>query len=67
MVLCVSAYSWATMDVSPDAASSALISESAEGSLDVKLHPLVIINASEHFTRLCAQSGKRHVRSTCAV
>jgi len=54
------------MDVSPDSggggAGAALISESANGSLDVKLHPLVIINASEHFTRLCAQSGKRDVQ-----
>eukprot|EP00039_Didymoeca_costata_P023651 m.7811 g.7811 ORF g.7811 m.7811 type:complete len:305 (+) comp3780_c0_seq1:133-1047(+) len=43
-------------------ASEDVLSATASGSLNVKLHPLVLINASEHFTRVRAQTGNFETR-----
>ena len=37
---------------------SVMASTSASGSVSVSLHPLVIMNISEHWTRVRAQEGK---------
>ena len=53
------------MEAEP-AMSEKLVSD-AVGVSDVKLHPLCIINISEHFTRLRAQSGDAATRGQCAA
>ena len=45
------------MDVDGDSAN-VMASTAATGSVVVSLHPLVIMNVSEHWTRVRAQEGK---------
>ena len=40
------------------AASGVMASAGTTGSVSVSLHPLVIMNISEHWTRVRAQEGK---------
>ena len=50
--------SYATnMDTKEDEVTPGLLSATATGSVDIALHPLVILNASEHFIRRRAQEG----------
>ena len=37
---------------------SVMASVGTTGSVSISLHPLVIMNVSEHFTRVRAQAGK---------
>ena len=50
------------MEVQPssskDGSESVLASSGSAGSVSVALHPLVIMNISEHYTRIKAQYGK---------
>ena len=46
------------MDVDGDA-PNVLASAAATGSVSISLHPLVIMNMSEHWTRVRAQTGKQ--------
>ena len=45
------------MDTKEDEVTPGLLSATATGSVDIALHPLVILNASEHFIRRRAQEG----------
>lgn len=42
---------------SKDASETVLASSGSSGSVSVALHPLVIMNISEHYTRIKAQYG----------
>lgn len=48
------------MEVEGNASSSqsAVMASSGTGSVAVALHPLVVMNISEHWTRIRAQEGK---------
>ena len=43
---------------SKDVPDTVLASSGSSGSVSVALHPLVIMNISEHYTRIKAQYGK---------
>lgn len=43
---------------------SVMASSGATGSISVLLHPLVVMNISEHWTRVRAQEGKAQQGST---
>jgi len=45
------------MDID-DSAKSVMASSGTMGSVSASLHPLVIMNISEHWTRIRAQEGK---------
>ena len=51
-----------SMEVQPssskDVSDTVLASSGSSGSVSVALHPLVIMNISEHYTRIKAQYGK---------
>ena len=46
------------MEVDSPVAGSVMASPGTTGSVTVALHPLVIMNISEHWTRVKAQEGK---------
>ena len=41
-----------------DVSKSVVIENTGPGSVSVSLHPLVVMNISEHWTRVRAQEGK---------
>lgn len=41
-----------------DTGKSSVMASAASGSVSVALHPLVIMNISEHWTRVRAQEGQ---------
>lgn len=45
------------MEVDAPGTVPGVVAEGATGSASILLHPLVIINMSEHYTRLRMQSG----------
>lgn len=51
-----------SMEVQPssskDVSDTVVASSASSGSVSVALHPLVIMNISEHYTRIKAQYGK---------
>lgn len=50
-----------SMEVQPSSSNvsdTVLASSGSSGSVSVALHPLVIMNISEHYTRIKAQYGK---------
>ena len=50
-----------SMEVQPSSSNvsdNVLASSGSSGSVSVALHPLVIMNISEHYTRIKAQYGK---------
>ena len=48
----------AKMEVEDSGQASVMASAGTSGSVSVSLHPLVIMNISEHWTRVRAQEGK---------
>ena len=46
-----------TQSASKDVSDTVLASSGSSGSVSVALHPLVIMNISEHYTRIKAQYG----------
>lgn len=46
-----------TMSATPASAIKVMASSGTVGSVSISLHPLVIMNISEHWTRLRAQEG----------
>ena len=59
------------MDVNADPAvvveGNGLLSATAIGSVEIALHPLVILNASEHFIRRRAQTGDAGMTGMCKL
>ena len=47
-----------SMDVDETPTKNVLAASGTTGSVSVSLHPLVIMNVSEHWTRVRAQEGK---------
>ena len=47
-----------SMEVDTPAVSGVMAAAGTSGSVTVSLHPLVIMNVSEHWTRVRAQEGK---------
>ena len=54
--LCLNTTMASNMEV--DAQPNVMASTGTSGSVSVSLHPLVIMNISEHWTRVRAQEGK---------
>ena len=50
-----------------DPEPTSLLSATATGSVEIALHPLVILNASEHFIRRRAQTGDVDMVGTSCV
>ena len=50
---------------SKDNPDNVLASSGVMGSVSVALHPLVIMNISEHYTRIRAQNGKPNPQGEC--
>ena len=46
------------MDIQEKDGGDVMASSGVSGSVSVALHPLVIMNISEHYTRIKAQEGK---------
>lgn len=47
-------------DATSPTAKSVMASSGTVGSVSISLHPLVIMNISEHWTRIRAQEGTAH-------
>ena len=51
--------------INPSSAIKVMASSGTVGSVSISLHPLVIMNVSEHWTRLRAQEGTDQLGTYC--